>query len=515
MLNIAIKKGIISCALTAALGGCGGGSGSKLDQFTGDGNWQAGVFNSASYFANKCEIPREGIDLYTKKSFPDRQGTLRDENNFLRSWSNDTYLWYREIIDQDPADFSSTFAYFDTLKTLEKTASGKSKDNFHFTYTTTVWDGLINSGVDTGYGISWAWLSSDRPRHVVVSFTEPGSPAARRNLQRGAKLLAVDGIDFVNAENIDALERSLYPSAHDETHTIEVLDLGATQSRTIQLKSEAITKAPVQSVKVISTNSGNVGYFLFNDHLATAERGLVDAVNRLKQGDIVDLVLDLRYNSGGYLYIASELAYMIAGYNATDNKIFEKTTFNDKHKTKDLSGDTLQPIPFSSTAEAGDALPTLTLPRVFIITSGNTCSASESVINSLRGINVEVIQIGSKTCGKPYGFYARDNCGTTYFTIQFKGVNHKGFGEYADGFAPSQTDNGLDNVKGCYQGDDFTHLLGDPAELNLASALYYRDQGKCPISASEGAMQKLSEGDYRNMRATINKEPGLSNRIMR
>ena len=55
----------------------------------------------------------------------------------------------------------------------------------------------------------------------------------------------------------------------------------------------------------------------------------------------------------------------------------------------------------------------------------------------LRGIDIEVIQIGSTTCGKPYGFYGLDNCGTTYFTVQFRGVNAKGYGDYSDGFSPS------------------------------------------------------------------------------
>ena len=66
-------------------------------------------------------------------------------------------------------------------------------------------------------------------------------------------------------------------------------------------------------------------------------------------------------------------------------------------------------------------MPALDLERVFVLTTASTCSASEAIINSLRGINVEVIQIGSTTCGKPYGFYPQDNCGTTYFTIQFAG----------------------------------------------------------------------------------------------
>jgi hypothetical protein len=101
-------------------------------------------------------------------------------------------------------------------------------------------------------------------------------------------------------------------------------------------------------------------------------------------------------------------------------------------------------LPFHSEAQGfttpfGQSLPTLNLPRVFVLTGPDTCSASESVINSLQGVDVEVIQIGTTTCGKPYGFYPEDNCGTTYFTIEFQGVNAKGFGDYTDGFSPGGT----------------------------------------------------------------------------
>ena len=58
---------------------------------------------------------------------------------------------------------------------------------------------------------------------------------------------------------------------------------------------------------------GTVGYMLFNDHIATAEQQLVAAFSQLKAADVTDLVLDIRYNGGGYLDIASEVAYMIAG----------------------------------------------------------------------------------------------------------------------------------------------------------------------------------------------------------
>ena len=102
-------------------------------------------------------------------------------------------------------------------------------------------------------------------------------------------------------------------------------------------------------------------------------------------------------------------------------------------------------------------------------------------MNGLRGVNVNVIQIGSTTCGKPYGFYPRDNCGTTYFTIQFKGVNAMDFGDYTDGFSPANTQaNAGTVVPGCSVGDDFTAALGDTSEGRLAAALAYRETQTCP-----------------------------------
>jgi len=123
---------------------------------------------------------------------------------------------------------------------------------------------------------------------------------------------------------------------------------------------------------------------------------------------------------------------------------------------------------------------------VFVLTSGGTCSASEAIINGLNGIDIEVIQIGSNTCGKPYGFYALDNCGISYFTIQFRSVNAKGFGDYSDGFSPSSdvTEPSGTALPGCNVADDLFHALGDPEEAKLATALSFRENGVCPERAT-------------------------------
>jgi hypothetical protein len=213
---------------------------------------------------------------------------------------------------------------------------------------------------------------------------------------------------------------------------------------------------------------------------------------------------------------------MIAGPARTGGKTFELTVFNNKHLSVDpVTGDPIQPLGFHSTsvglsAQAGQALPTLNLPRVFVLTGSSTCSASESIINSLQGIGVDVIQIGSTTCGKPYGFYPQDNCGTTYFSIEFQGVNAAGFGDYPDGFSPSNTVGRAGApVTGCSVADDFTHQLGDPAEGRLAAALAYRQTTTCPAATGFAPPGSAFETFGTPLDGVVHKSVWQQNRIMR
>jgi carboxyl-terminal processing protease len=305
-------------------------------------------------------------------------------------------------------------------------------------------------------------------------------------LLRGDRIVAVDGVDLVNGSNTNALNAGLSPAKVDESHTFGVRNAGGT--RTVTMVSDEVTSTPVHTVEVIPTDRGPVGYMLFNDHIATAEDGLIEAVETLDAANVQDLVLDLRYNGGGLLEIASQLSYMIAGSSRTAGETFEKTIWNAKHTTTDpVTGEQLEPTPFydrtrNFSRPAGQALPTLDLNRVYILTSGGTCSASEAIINGLRGVDVEVIQIGTTTCGKPYGFYAFDNCGTTYFSVQFKGVNAKNFGDFTDGFSPANTQAARgEPVPGCAVLDDIDHQLGDANERMLSVALAHRATGACAL----------------------------------
>lgn len=474
------------------------------------------MFEDAYNFINMCEDPRTGTDA-AGHLVADMQGTEEDEKNFLRSWSNDTYLWYDEIVDRDPGGSETVLQYFDLLVTNETTETGSPKDNFHFTYDTDEWIMLSQSGVSSGYGANWVLISAKKPREAAVAFVEPGSPAYLAGLQRGDRIIEIDGVAIEDGDDVITLNNGLFPSAIGEEHIFVMQDLALNPPYTVTLTSAAITSDPVPVVDIVSTATGDVGYLLFNDHIGTAEEGLYDAITQLRASGITDLILDIRYNGGGYLGIASQLSYMIGGLNISDLSIFEDLVFNDKYPTTNpITGSLLKPTPFLNITVGYDALdpglqlPTLDLSRVFILTGSNTCSASESIINGLRGVGIEVIQIGSTTCGKPYGFYPQDNCGTTYFTVQFKGVNAVGFGEYPDGFAPNNAPGLGVKLPGCSVEDDYNHQLGDPEEARFEAALNYRAvPGSCPDpgGVAFGSISKKSDG-------VVNKPLGLQNRIM-
>ncbi|QNA90746.1 PDZ domain-containing protein [Massilia sp. Dwa41.01b] len=473
----------LAAALTLAA--CGGGGGEPGNVTNPPINSNAGpdpvlstLGDAFDTYWNRCAKPRTGIDPYTGKPYPDRQGSLRDELTFLRAWSNQYYLWYNEIpTDFQMSQFSNPVDYFDKLM-----SPIHDKDMYHFTYPSDEWDKMSNSGIELGYGITWSSAGGSAPRTWRVAIVEPGSPAAAAGLRRGDQLTVVDGADFVNGSDgatVDKINAGLFPSAsglHSFTLKRNGVDLN------VSMQAADVTASSVKYTRVIDTPTGKVGYLSFENHNAVAERQLIESITTLRNAGINDLVLDLRYNGGGLLGVAGELSYMIAG-PTTENKVFSRLQYNNKieaRQTPEIIRFVSKPYGYGTGANAVDKnapLPYLGLSKVTVLTTSGTCSASESIINGLRGVDVEVNVIGATTCGKPYGFTPVPNCGTTYFSVEFQSVNAKGFGDYANGIAPN-----------CSVADDLSHDLGDTNEAMLSAALSYRANRACPARTSAQAM---------------------------
>ncbi|MEQ1684394.1 MAG: S41 family peptidase [Burkholderiaceae bacterium] len=459
-------KQVAAVVLAAALSACGGGGGGSGTVPNSNG------IPPSAQSAQQCAANNPYASAALKT------GSLSVEKQWLRSYFDEAYLWYDEVPVVDPtaaafntADvYTSLDNYFEALKT-----PGSRKDRFSFTYPTAAWDALSQSGVAAGYGFEPVFGSLVAPnRNIRIAYVDPGTEAAAKGLRRGDQIVTVDGVsaDDNTSVGIGVLNAAIFPSTVGVAHNWVFARTGSANF-SVTLTTANITKVPVLTRSVVTALDGKkVGYLVFNDHLATAEAQLIEAVNYFNAQAIDDLVLDVRYNGGGYLYIASELAYMIAGPARVQSRLFELLSYNNKRG----AGTT---TPFYNTSTGGSSLPTLNLPRVYVLTQSGTCSASESIINGLRGVDVDVRLVGGTTCGKPYGFTAKDNCGISYFPIEFKGTNAKGFGDYPDGFVPGGT--GTTGIAGCAVSDDLNHALGDTGETMLATALAYRSTGACAV----------------------------------
>ena len=480
----------LSASLTLAACGGGGSSNSTVTNVTTvapESRYQPGVFRPSSEFENVCNA--------------------EDEKFFLRSFTNETYLWYDEVPDLDPTvESESVLDYFDRLVTDRTTANGNRVDNFHFSTSTEEFE-RSRSGQTFGYGAEFAILESSSSatggRDIRVAYVLADENAADNGVARGAKVLTIDGEDAVFGGTqavVDVLNAALFPDTEGETHVFEFQRPDGT------VFEVTLTAATVEDQPVLTYGTFTEGADEFGEGGSTAaylnlttfsprttEEALFAAFSDLEDEGVENLYLDLRYNGGGLVAVACELGFMIAGDANTSGKTCTQLVFNDKLPNDD-------PFPFFDegvgfTVAEGTPLPTLNLGKTTILSTPRTCSASELTLNALLGIDVDVNLVGDRTCGKPYGFSPESNCGTTYFTIQFASANNKGFTEYPEGFfpTPGAATNGV-NVSGCPVADDFSEQLGSLDEGILAAAVQFEADGTCPGGAATAVASKTSSG---------------------
>jgi carboxyl-terminal processing protease len=382
---------------------------------------------------------------------------------WLRDHMNDQYFWYdKQGTPNDAA--TSPSAYLDSLLY-------KPKDRYSNAQSTEQFIQFFDEGVRTGYGVAMDW--TDATKTVMkVSLVEPLSPTGvPGGLLRGDTVVSIDG-----KTPAQIASGQLTPvSSAGVTRTYVVKNsLGA--QRTLIAKSATYPLSPVISTNVFAVGGKTVGYLMYQEFIAAGSASLGGVFDGFRTAGATELILDLRYNGGGSTLQARNLASMVGG-TTVDGKVFAIYRYSAKNATSNFTQT------FGSSGLP--AAPLTTLNRVFVITSGNTASASELVINALKPFFKEVVTIGSTTYGKPYAFQPRDACGTTYSAVNIEIANANGFADYSAGFAPT-----------CAMSDDLTRQLGDPAELRTAAALSYIATGACPpVAAITDANQAKAQSN--------------------
>jgi carboxyl-terminal processing protease len=390
-----------------------------------------------------------------------------DQRTSLRSFLNDQYFWYANLAAPDESA-TSMDAYFQSMLY-------RPTDHYSFTQPSVTYNQVFTDGRRIGYGYTVVWADAAHTT-MRVRNVEPRSPVALAGLARGDVIVSIDGY---SPDAIAAGQAGPVTDAGIERTF--VLRNAAGVQRVLRVQSADYPLTPVTGVTTLdAVRDGapiKVGYIAYNQFVQYSSFDLYNAFVKFAQDGASELILDLRYNGGGSVSVSRDLASMIGG-DRTGNLLYAYLRFNDKNRGMNTS------VVFNTVVPDGTAFPIPAgMPRLVVIGSGSTASASELVINGLRPF-MPVVLVGETTYGKPYGFIPRDNCGTIYDAVQFTTVNSQNQGNYDTGFTPD-----------CVVADDLDHPLGDPAEARIRTALAYIATGRCtaaPQAAATGSPLKPS-----------------------
>ncbi|MEN9417143.1 MAG: hypothetical protein RI988_763 [Pseudomonadota bacterium] len=387
-----------------------------------------------------------------------------DEKAWLRTLFADTYFWNQQATRPDPAGYAAATTYFSDLlyrggDPIPGAANGATwpRDRWSGYQSTERFNQFYGEAQTMGYGVAVAGLEvKGQPgRPLYVRYVDPNSSAALNDVRRGDRVLAINGrsaADVIAADDFSALSA---------TTTGQLLTLrlarGAAE-RDVTLASAVYGLEPVPAARVVTTPAGRrIGYVQLQNFISQAQAPWESAFAQFRAQGVQEVVLDLRYNGGGLVSFAATVGSYLGGTRSA-GQLFASLVHAPSQAAKNTSYRFASPSPAAA----------VNAPRVVVLMGRRTCSASELVINGLRGVGLQVVGIGETSCGKPVGFQPGSYCGTTWSIVNFESLNARGEGRYFDGIAAT-----------CPVAEDFTQPVGAATDPLLAAALTYADTGSC------------------------------------
>ncbi len=376
------------------------------------------------------------------------------KNEFVYNILHDYYLWYNEVPHEDFKKYSSPEVLLESLKY-------KYRDKWSYITNADEYDQFYEDGKYIGFGFSFIREDND---DMTIRFVYKDSPADKAGMKRSDKVLTFNGTTF------DDLSKTEYDNIFDddigEAHTFRIRSQDNSE-RTVVIAKEWVHINTVLHHEIMNVNDTDIGYLVFKSFIEPSEKELNTVFTEFKNNNVEELILDLRYNGGGRLSVAEHLGSLINSV-ITANRTFIKIKHNNKYTSYD------EDIQFEAENN------TLDLDRIIVLTTENTCSASETIINGMKPY-IDVVVIGDETCGKPVGMYSNRFCDIVLLPIEFETVNVNGQGGYYNGISYN-----------CYSEDDLTKEFGDIEEGQLKTALYFLANDNCPsVSAAIKATEEV------------------------
>ncbi|RUO80489.1 peptidase S41 [Idiomarina tyrosinivorans] len=370
------------------------------------------------------------------------------------------YYWADQLPQQlDLSQYQSMAEVLEALRVPQ--------DRYSYILTEDEYQSLFIDASYYGFGFSALQTNDNR---VLIRYNYPSSPAAEAGLARGDELLKIEGEAVATLLAERRYQDALGPNQEGISR-----ELTWQKPDGSQITAE-LTKTQVEQKSVFATqtyqlaDNSRVGYFVIDSFIGRTGDDLNQAYNQLAQQNIDHLVIDVRYNGGGYIQYANQASTQAAGNNVL-GKVFAEFRFNDNNASKNSTLD----------FDLGEGIEQLNIDTVYVLTTRATCSASELIINSLKP-HVNVINIGSQSCGKPVGQEPTKICDKRTFEINFALFNSAGQGNYFTGLTPT-----------CNVADQIVADWGSNQDPLTAAANYYMENNQCPASAAVDAIEQQSQ----------------------
>ena len=385
--------------------------------------------------------------------------SIKNQNDYVYKALHDSYLWREGVPFLDSTDiYSSPEELLSSLK--------NQNDFFSHIVDLKKANGFFGNGKFYNFGfVPFLIQLKTGKEALAVVFVYPNSPAQKAGLKRGDIITKIDNIR-TSASNLKRIKKRL------KTHkkiTFTFWDDGKRYKKRVVKYSYAVHT--ISHVKIYHIENKKVGYMVLSDFISS-ERDEIDRLfGKFKLAKVDELIIDLRYNGGGDTIIADHLASLIGGTNLS-NKVSTNYLFNAKYSN----------LNYTSYFDDFNRNQ-LNLNRLIVITSKRTCSASEQLIKNLRasGNNMEVIQIGQQTCGKPYAYNSLGLfCNKALFLINTKAQNSDNEMISPNGIYPT-----------CVVEDNIYKNFGDRSENSLKEALYYVINNQCSAQMIENSYRVL------------------------
>ena len=423
-LNRPLSNLLGVCFLTATLTACGGSGGGSDDNFDADAQALTTISETAA--AEDCSVA--GI------------------NRWVDERMRDTYIYYDQVPVLNLEEYTDPALLVRDLRVspdIYSTLVDQARDE----------ELIINSSV-TRFGF-WLQQASDGRQHFAS--ISGNSPMEAAGIQRGDELLAINGV-LIDEITDEQWNEFVVGEIGEELTAVYTVASGSQAAEDFTVTKTTYTESTVPVFGTYEETNNQVGFLQVSAFRATTADEIDVAVQSLADAGISELILDLRYNGGGFTRIARQLASQITGRAFVD-QVYSRQIYNDKYSAFNLDR-VIEPQAIN-----------LNLSRLVVLTTPNTASASETLINGLAPL-IDVAVIGVPTEGKPFTSVAQDYCGkrlNAMSTFTTNGVGESVLG----GIQPT-----------CNVVDDFLAPVDSLDDALTGAAFGYLQFGGCPLVQS-------------------------------